>query len=60
MNIHKSARQRTHKAILLVMFLLFPITMNYLSPYVIIDGASQGIINGSLAMFVLLSSQPCW
>jgi hypothetical protein len=59
MNIHKSARQRTHKAILLVMFLLFPITMNYLSPYVIIDGASQGIINGSLAMFVLLSSQPC-
>ena len=28
--------------------------MNYLSPYVIIDGASQGIINGSFVVFVLL------
>jgi polyferredoxin len=28
--------------------------MNYLSPYVIIDSASQGLINGSLVMFGLM------
>ena len=48
------ARQRTRKALLIISFLLFPIIMNYLSPYVIIDGASQGIVNGSLVMFALL------
>lgn len=47
-------RQRIRKALLLVSFLFFPITMNYLSPYVIMDGASQGIINGSLVMFGLM------
>lgn len=49
-----STRQRTRKALLILSFLLFPITMNYFSPYVIIDGASQGIVNGSLVMFALL------
>lgn len=47
-------RQRIRKALIIVSFLLFPITMNYLSPYVIIDGASQGIINGSLIVFALM------
>ncbi|RPI20935.1 MAG: 4Fe-4S binding protein [Chloroflexota bacterium] len=47
-------RQRTRTALLILAFLLFPVTMNYLSPYVIIDGASQGIANGSLVMFGLL------
>jgi len=28
--------------------------MNYFSPYIIIDGASQGIINGSLIVFGLM------
>jgi polyferredoxin len=50
----RSARQRTRKALLIISFLLFPITMNYLSPYVIIDGASQGIVNGSLVVFGLM------
>jgi len=50
----RAARQRIRKALLIVSFLLFPITMNYLSPYVIIDGAGQGIVNGSLVMFALL------
>ncbi|HVN53405.1 MAG TPA: 4Fe-4S dicluster domain-containing protein [Anaerolineaceae bacterium] len=50
----RSLRQRTRKALLLLSFLLFPITMNYLSPYVIIDGASQGIVNGSLVAFGLM------
>lgn len=35
-------------------FFSFPITMNYLSPYVIIDGAMNGIVNGSLVMFSLM------
>ena len=47
-------RQRIRKALIISLFLLFPITMNYLSPYVIIDGASQGIVNGSLVMFGLM------
>lgn len=54
MKAMKSTRQRTRKALLLVMFLLFPIGMNYLSPYVIIDGASQGILNGSAVIFGLM------
>lgn len=47
----RTIRQRTRKALLFFSFLLFPIFMNYLSPYVIIDGASQGIVNGSLVVF---------
>jgi ferredoxin-type protein NapH len=47
-------RQRIRKAIIILAFLSFPITMNYLSPYVIIDGAMNGIINGSLVMFGLM------
>jgi len=47
-------RQRIRQALLIISFLLFPITMNYLSPYVIIDGASQGIVNGSLIAFSLM------
>ena len=35
-------RQRIRKGVILTTFLLFPIIMNYFSPYVIIDGASQG------------------
>lgn len=46
-------RQRVRKALILVSFLLFPITMNYFSPYLIIESASQGIINGSFAVFAL-------
>ncbi len=48
------ARQRIRKALIIVAFLSFPITMNYLSPYVIIDGAAQGVISGSLIMFALM------
>lgn len=48
------ARQRIRKALVILAFLSFPITMNFLSPYVIIDGAMNGIINGSLVMFGLM------
>lgn len=48
------ARQRLRKGIVLLAFLSFPITMNFLSPYVIVDSAAQGIVNGSLIMFGLM------
>ena len=47
-------RQRIRKTIIILAFLSFPITMNFFSPYVIIDGASQGIVNGSLVMFAFM------
>jgi polyferredoxin len=47
-------RQRIRKLLIILAFLSFPITMNFLSPYVIIDGASQGIINGSFIVFALM------
>jgi ferredoxin-type protein NapH len=47
-------RQRIRKALVFVALLSFPITMNFFSPYVIIDGAMNGIINGSLVMFGLM------
>ena len=47
-------RQRVRLAILILSLLLFPITMNYLSPYVIMYGASMGVINGSFIVFGLL------
>jgi hypothetical protein len=36
------------------MLLLFPLIMNYFSPYIIIDGASLGIVDGSLMVFGLM------
>lgn len=49
-----STRQRVRKAIIILAFLSFPITMNFFSPYVIIDGTANGIVNGSLVMFGLM------
>lgn len=47
-------RQRVRKALIILAFLSFPVTIFYLSPYVIIEGASQGIVNGSLVVFALM------
>jgi polyferredoxin len=47
-------RQRIRKALVILAFLSFPVTMNFLSPYVIIDGAANAIVNGSLIMFGLM------
>ncbi len=48
-----ATRQRIRKALMIISLLLFPVTMNYLSPYVIIDGAAQGILNASPIVFGL-------
>ena len=50
----QAKRQRVRKLLLLVSLLLFPITIYYFSPYIIIDGAAQGIINGSFVLFGLM------
>lgn len=47
-------RQNIRKGILLVSFMLFPATFYYLSPVLIIQGASEGVINGSFILFTLL------
>jgi len=46
--------QKIRRAVILVSFLLFPITIYYFSPHLIIDGAANGIITGSLIMFAVL------
>ena len=40
-----ATRQRIRKGLLLLSFLLFPITLYYFSPVLILAGASQGVIN---------------
>jgi polyferredoxin len=44
-------RQNIRFGLLMFTFLLFPVVMNFLSPYVIIDGAFQGIVSGSFLLF---------
>lgn len=44
-------RQRLRYGLLILAFILFPITINYFSPYLSIMGPSQGIVNGSLIVF---------
>lgn len=47
-------RQKLRKALILVSFLLFPLTVFYFSPILILVGASMGIITGSFIMFTAL------
>ena len=47
-------RQKIRKTLLLISFLLFPITIWYFSPYLIIQAASEHIMNGSFIVFVLM------
>ncbi len=47
-------RQQLRFASLIFFFLLFPITLNYYSPYLSIAGPSEGIVNGSLIVFAFL------
>lgn len=46
-------RQRIRRTIIAVSLLLFPVTLNYFSPYVSIDGAINGIVSGSVILFFL-------
>lgn len=45
-------RQNLRKGIILLSFFLFPITLYYFSPYLIILGASEGVLSGSFIVFI--------
>jgi polyferredoxin len=47
-------RQNIRNAMMLLMFALFPVIYYYFSPYLIIMGAAEGIIAGSLIVFATL------
>ena len=47
-------RQKIRKILLYTSLFMFPLTMNYLSPYVSIDGAFAGVLSGSALMFGVL------
>lgn len=47
-------RQKIRKLILIISLLLFPVTLYYFSPALIINAALNGIINGSFIVFVLM------
>ena len=47
-------RQKIRKLLLITSLLLFPITLYYFSPALIINAGLNGIINGSFIVFVLL------
>ena len=44
-------RQRVRRALLALSFALFPLTIYYFSPVVVLAGASMGIITGSMLVF---------
>jgi len=44
-------RQKVRKLLLIISFLLFPITIYYFSPALIINAGLEGIINGSFIVF---------
>jgi polyferredoxin len=50
----RAARQRIRKGVILAIFLLFPVVMNFVSPYLIIDGSARGVITGSFLVFALM------
>jgi ferredoxin-type protein NapH len=47
-------RQKIRKVLIFISFLLFPVTMFYLSPVLIIMGASRGIVAGSFILFSVM------
>ena len=47
-------RQRIRRSIVIISFLLFPVVIYYLSPYIVFEGIFRGIANGSLVVFLML------
>lgn len=47
-------RQKIRRALVIISFLLFPITIYYLSPYLIVMGALEGVITGSFIFFACM------
>ena len=49
-----SSRQKYRRWILLLTFIAIPVTIFYISPIVIMMGASEGIVTGSFLLYVIL------
>jgi polyferredoxin len=49
-----SSRQSIRKWILIVSFLLIPVTIFYISPIILMMGAAEGIATGSMILLILL------
>lgn len=47
-------RQNIRKLLLIISLLLFPVTIWYMSPYLIIQGALEGIITGCAVVFICM------
>ena len=47
-------RNKIRNVMILIMFALFPLIYYYFSPYLVIMGAAEGIVAGSLIVFGLL------
>ena len=47
-------RQQVRKGLILVTFFAFPAVFYYLSPVLIIEASSRGVVNGSFIVFLLL------
>ncbi len=47
-------RQKIRKSVIIATFLSFPVTMNFLSPYIIVRGAFLGSMSGSFLLFGFL------
>lgn len=50
----ESSRLRIRRWILIITFLLIPVTIFYISPIVIMMGASEGIVTGSFLLYIIL------
>jgi len=50
----KSVRQRIRKGAILFSLLLFPVTLFYFSPVLILESAAEGLVNGSLVVFTVM------
>lgn len=47
-------RQNVRKLLLIISMLLFPVTIWYMYPYLIIRGAMEGIVTGSFIVFAFM------
>lgn len=50
----KRRRQSIRMAILMVSLAFFPVIYYYLSPYLIIQGATEGVVSGSFVVFIFM------
>ena len=46
--------QRIRRGLILGSFLLFPVTIFWMSPYLIVDGAARGVVSGSMLLFAAM------